>query len=309
MKRRIVSLLLAVIMLFGLLPVTALAEVDAGSSGIYHTYRLDGLEYDGISVRYTIYAEGAANYKIDWTLYTRDQWGKNTQQRGTDRSTHEHYAGGDHVRHSFVSSKYWFYLTKNKTVFWKTYDGDDELQQIGIGSKELTAGKSKVDVYAMPLAVPMEKSTEQYLTSVTQRSKAAVKQEARTVNVYVDGEYVGKQNGSVLFPNREDAKASDLTSVVAAPGYRKRSTDPVTVTGKDTYNIWLVTDVRTVTVKYQLIGYNRTQAKDVVTKGLSNSVIKSTIFDDSSLQNQSFTITRTMDPTETFDINVKLGTA
>ena len=291
MKRRIVSLLLAVIMLFGLLPVTALAETltskGFGSDGkYYYHYNLNGLSYDGISINYTIWGDLAANYDIKWELYTRNIYGGSVQNTGkTDKSLHEHNLKNV-VGHSFNSSKYWFYLEKwdgkqkwklDSEVRWAVDTKDaDSVVTIGSTCLDNNWAECGIRVYLTPLNVPMEDSTKPYLVSVTQKSKAAIEDEPRDVELYVEGKYVGKQVGAVRFPNREDAKASDL-NIKVQDGF---DIAKIEASGS-TYKIYLVYGPRKVTIRYKLIGDHKTKGA-VDTNGLKNSAIADVVFQDKS---------------------------
>ena len=313
MKRRIVSLLLAVIMLFGLLPVTALAETltskGFGSDGkYYYHYNLNGLSYDGISINYTIWGDLAANYDIKWELYTRNIYGGSVQNTGkTDKSLHEHNLKNV-VGHSFNSSKYWFYLEKwdgkqkwklDSEVRWAVDTKDaDSVVTIGSTCLDNTWAECGIRVYLTPLNVPMEDSTKPYLVSVTQKSKAAIEDEPRDVELYVEGKYVGKQVGAVRFPNREDAKASDL-NIKVQDGF---DIAKIEASGS-TYKIYLVYGPRKVTIRYKLIGEHNTNGL-VETNGLKNSTIANAVFQDKSWnQSNIFTKEYNQLPTTTVEIN------
>ena len=307
MKRRIVSLLLAVIMLFGLLPVTALAEKSTGdywNKGVhYYSYNLDKLSYDGISINYTVYAK--VTKKIAWDLYTRNIYGGEVQYRASDESTHEHTAFGDHVRHSFNSNKYWFLLKGSGEARLEVRDDDIKDQYDNLVSVWRTAriDEAKVTVYAAPLNVPMEDSTKPYLVSVTQKSKAAIEDEPRDVELYVEGKYVGKQVGAVRFPNREDAKASDL-NIKVQDGF---DIAKIEASGS-TYKIYLVYGPRKVTIRYKLTGKHNTNGL-VETNGLKNSTIANAVFQDKSWnQSNSFTKEYNQLPLSTVEIDTARST-
>mgnify|MGYP002340736672 FL=1 len=122
----------------------------------------------------------------------------------------------------------------------------------------------------------MEDSTKPYLVSVTQKSKAAIEDEPRDVELYVEGKYVGKQVGAVRFPNREDAKASDL-NIKVQDGF---DIAKIEASGS-TYKIYLVYGPRKVTIRYKLIGDHKTKGA-VDTNGLKNSAIADVVFQDKS---------------------------
>ena len=294
MKRRIVSLLLAVIMLFGLLPVTALAERRDADTWV-----------DGIKKRnYTLFENrtdlnmtnqvnaGMLYHDMDIYLYEIKSDGSRGAYVDKDRSTSAIITSGGW--YSMTSGQYWFWLEGKKNV------GSTQKTSTAIALEIDKPTKDHyVNICRLPRAIPLNNTS--YCT-VTQKTGFSESKTLRTVNVYLDGKTPDciVATATCYFPNSSKHNISTDDLSVSVNSRYKRSSDGWITASGNTYNIYLVTGPRKVIVNYRLTG------KGNYTNGLQNSTIAGSIFHDTSLQNKNFTVTYTQDPGTKFTLDTAL---
>ena len=297
MKRRIVSLLLAVIMLFGLLPVTALAHdhwssndavfIGAGDFSS-QTYKIFGGE-TGVNAGYSVWDANTLKHRIK--LYD------------TDGSYIDYAKCKDTITGAwiFFRGSYWYDAFK-----WEGMEkpiiksGEDNVLQLGALNLFKSEDERVLHVRRYPLTI-YDSNSNAYAT-VSQRSQFSRNStQNRTVILYLDDKEVARK--TVLFPNRNDPAPGDL-HVTAKSGYVHASTK---VDGS-TYHVYLTTGPRKVEIRYKLIGDHKTKGA-VDTNGLKNNTIANAVFQDKSW-NQSNNFTQVFEqlPTTTVEINTARST-
>lgn len=193
---------------------------------------------------------------------------KSSNNLAVDNSNKEQAFGLGHV---FESSVYWFLLEKSDKISGFEAGGADSQWKFGgYVITGLTKAQS-IWVYIAPLTITLDNGSAPYC-SIKQASKVSDSMASRTVNVYVNGTYVGKQSGTHYFPVRGDIKSSDL-SVSPVSGYildpAKGSGTGITVSGT-TYNVYLVQ-------QYQVAGSidhgTKTNSPQTVNHGSSSAAM------------------------------------
>ena len=270
MKRRIVSLLLAVIMLFGLLPVTALAHdhwssndaVFIGAGGFEsQTYTIFGGE-TGVTAGYSVWDGNYLTHRIE--LHDSDG-------SYIDYAKCTDTIGGAWI---FFRGNYWYdaYDWKNMGAPSEKSGHDDVLT---LGTLQIASKEKDRVLYVRRYPLTIFDSNSNAYATVSQRSQFSRNStQDRTVILYLDGTEVARK--TVLFPHRHNADAGDL-NVTAKSGYVHASTK---VDGT-TYHVYLTTGPRKVTIRYKLIGDHKTKGA-VDTNGLKNSAIADVVFQDKS---------------------------
>ena len=297
MKRRIVSLLLAVIMLFGLLPVTALAHdhwssndaVFIGAGGFEsQTYTIFGGE-TGVTAGYSVWDGNYLTHRIE--LHDSDG-------SYIDYAKCTDTIGGAWI---FFRGNYWYdaYDWKNMGAPSEKSGHDDVLT---LGTLQIASKEKDRVLYVRRYPLTIFDSNSNAYATVSQRSQFSRNStQDRTVILYLDGTEVARK--TVLFPNRNDPAPGDL-HVTAKSGYVHASTK---VDGS-TYHVYLTTGPRKVEIRYKLIGDHKTKGA-VDTNGLKNNTIANAVFQDKSW-NQSNNFTQVFEqlPTTTVEINTARST-
>lgn len=297
MKRKIVSLLLAVIMLFGLLPVTALAHdhwssndaVFIGAGGFEsQTYTIFGGE-TGVTAGYSVWDGNHLTHRIE--LHDSDG-------SYIDYARCTNTIGGAWI---FFRGNYWYdaYDWNNMGAPSEKSGHDDVLT---LGALQIASKEKDRVLYVRRYPLTIFDSNSNAYATVSQRSQFSRNStQDRTVILYLDGTEVARK--TVLFPHRHNADAGDL-NVTAKSGYVHASTK---VDGT-TYHVYLTTGPRKVTIRYKLIGDHKTKGA-VDTNGLKNSTIANAVFQDKSWnQSNSFTKEYNQLPLSTVEINTARST-
>lgn len=218
------KIFIAIVAVFAFMPLTLVAQTSIDhywENGLeYRRYSIMHEKVSDIRIDYLINTPGAANFKCKWGLYSINPDGSSSTQVASETTTKQHDL---YINHNFRSGSYWFYVqesgrTDKLGLRYESFDAETcSDTQISVAPSALIESNAgTLSVYYTTRTITLDDSSSAYCT-ILQKSKVSDSRQIRTVNVYVDGVFVGRQRGPHYFPVRGDIKASDLSVSIKNP--------------------------------------------------------------------------------------------